>query len=126
MFQSFFGPTFSEVSNSVLHLFSFVESLVILIILMAIVLVRLPRLPVFIFITATFSLVMILFVNYPFGIMNPGSAIRYRTGYFPIVIFIIIVLTSRSWSIMWLESIVNRQNSLYEDRENLNATVGSK
>ena len=90
MFQSFFGPTFSEVSNSVLHLFSFVESLVILIILMAIVLVRLPRLPVFIFITATFSLVMILFVNYPFGIMNPGSAIRYRTGYFPIVIFIII------------------------------------
>jgi hypothetical protein len=103
MFQAFFGPTVSEASRSALHMFSFVESLLILFGMSVIILVRLPTMPVYSFLTSISGIFLILFVNYPFGIMNPGSAIRYRTGYLPIILFIIIIMMSKYWYVKWFQ-----------------------
>jgi len=109
MFQAFFGPTMGEASRSVLHLFSFIESGVLVLAMFIIFLVRTPGMPMYGFITSLFTLALILFANYPFGIMNPGSAIRYRTGYLPIVLFIIVIMTSREWHLWWRsKSRINR------------------
>ena len=36
-----------------------------------------------------FILTFILIINYPFGIFNPGSAIRYRSSYYHIILIIL-------------------------------------
>lgn len=88
MFIAFFGPTFSEAMLKLPHLFVFIESIMILIVfvcaLIKLFLITLSsgRLNVYfvsIFLIAT---LWILFVHYPFGALNPGSAIRYRENFY--------------------------------------------
>ena len=101
MFQAFFGPTLEEASLGILHKASFVESSFILIVLGYFFFREFHRLPVFLVIVACFTLGWILFGTYPLGIMNPGSAIRYRTGYELLVFVLIAVITSRHAYYTW-------------------------
>lgn len=101
MFQSFFGPTLAETSLGVLQVFSFVESTVIIGILLVFALRHLPRLPAYMVFMSGFTIFWILFATYPFGIMNPGSAVRYRTGYEMLVFVAIIFLLSRETFVGW-------------------------
>ena len=101
MFQNFFGPTLAETSLGVLQLFSFVESTVIIGILLVFGLRHLPRLPAYMVFMSGFTIFWVLFTAYPFGIMNPGSAIRYRTGYEMLVFVAIIFLLSRETFVGW-------------------------
>jgi len=105
MFQSFFGPTLAEAQTGILQAMSFAESTIIFAILALVAIRNLPTLPLYIFVLTGFSLLWLLFGTYPFGIMNPGSAIRYRTGYEIIVFTLILVVLSRPTYVSWQESI---------------------
>lgn len=95
MFQSFFGPTLAEATTGILQIASFIESAVLVGILLFYLIRRLPLLPAYNFILVLFATFWLLFPTYPLGIMNPGSAIRYRTGYLVYVVIIFAILTSR-------------------------------
>lgn len=88
MFIGFMGPTLSEALSKPTHLVALLESSIILgVFLFALLKLILisknsGKINVFyigIFITAA---LWILFVHYPFGALNPGSAIRYRGNFY--------------------------------------------
>lgn len=92
IFIGTFGPTLSEASSKITHLISFIESTIIIIIIFSIYIYKkllfimnkklyLNDVTIPIFILLLFCL-----AQYPFGIMNPGSAIRYRCSFYPFII----------------------------------------
>lgn len=88
IYISFIGPTIEEALKKDTHLLAFIESYFILI-LFAFSIIKLScitykTLKINIFYLSIYIIVTfwILFVNYPFGVMNPGSAIRYRENYY--------------------------------------------
>lgn len=94
MFIGFFGPTVSEALSKPTHLLAFLESSIILgvflyaLIKLSLITVKTGKLNVFylgVFITAT---LWILFVHYPFGALNPGSAIRYRENFYAFLVIL--------------------------------------
>ena len=88
MFIAFFGPTMSEMLNKPAQLLAGIESLVIIISFIIFLLPRLKYIVFFfrinpiVFITYTLIFGGILFIHYPFGFLNPGSAIRYRSNFY--------------------------------------------
>lgn len=101
MLLSFLGPTWSEASTSILHIASLLESGAISVLLMYYLVRRMPEIPVFAFAIAAFTLFWLLFANYPFGVMNPGTAIRYRTGYIVLVFVVFSIFLSRESFTRW-------------------------
>lgn len=101
MLLSFVGPTFEEALRNPLQMVSLVESLFLLLLIVVYLVVQLPRMPAFSFLMSTFAGFWLLFANYPFGVMNPGSAIRYRTGYYLIFLTILLVMSSRKLFDQW-------------------------
>lgn len=106
MFIGFFGPTASEALSKFTHLLAFLESFLIVgifvyyflkIILFSVSVGRLNVFYLGIFITV---FLWMLFVHYPFGVLNPGSAIRYRESFyaFLVVLFYFYYLeVKRDW-----------------------------
>jgi hypothetical protein len=103
IYLAFMGPTFQEMSIGVLHVFTFFESLIIVVILTLFMVRRLPDRPVFNLILSFGGLFWILFANYPLGLSNPGTAIRYRTGYILIVFLCAVTLQSRPLYADWVK-----------------------
>jgi hypothetical protein len=95
---SFFGPTPAEAldAQNVLHVVTFVEGIGLAAVLLYYALRNVSFLPAYGAVLSLFALFWMLFPNYPFGVMNPGSAIRYRTGFavFIFVIFAVFMLRS--------------------------------
>jgi hypothetical protein len=94
MFISFFGPTVNEALAKPTHLFAFIESLFIILLFfygllkLTLMSINTGRLNVYylgIFLTAA---LWILFVHYPFGALNPGSAIRYREAFYAFLVIL--------------------------------------
>ena len=104
MFQGFFGPTFEESTQGILQNASFIESSFITSILLFLLLRNLANLPVYAFLIGLISLGWLLFASYPLGIMNAGSAVRYRTGHLLLVFVIFSVVFSREYYGRWLRS----------------------
>ena len=92
MFQSFFGPTASEATVGALQMATFVEAVILVVVLSYLIVRRLLDLGVYEVIVSGFTLFWILFPSYPFGIMNPGSAVRYRSGYLVFLLGVIVIL----------------------------------
>lgn len=96
MLQSFVGPTFSEMISSPLNFIAGIEgwSIVLMFIWLAsrsiIRMVKFGKLSPVPLYSISFTVFGILFVHYPFGIFNAGSAIRYRTNF----LFLFIILFS--------------------------------
>jgi hypothetical protein len=101
MLLAFVGPTVSEATNAPLQMISFLESAAILAILIIFVTWRLFRIPVYSAIVAAFTVFWIMFANYPIGIANAGTAIRYRTDYILLIFLAVAVLTSRELYVKW-------------------------
>lgn len=101
MALSFFGPTLEEARVGLLQAASFMESSFLVGALLIIAFWRLPRVPLFFLFLGLGTVFWILFANYPFGVMNAGGAIRYRTGYELIVILVIVVIFSRHTYLAW-------------------------
>lgn len=96
MLQSFVGPTFSEMIGSPLNFIAGLEGwgIVLIFIWLAsrgiIRVVKFGKLSPVPLYSISFTVLGILFVHYPFGIFNAGSAIRYRTNF----LFLFIILFS--------------------------------
>jgi len=103
MFQGFFGPTLEESVSGPLQMASFLESAIIVGIMLLILLRNIRELPVFSFFVGTISLGWLLFACYPLGILNGGSAVRYRTGHLILVFFIFAIIFSRDRYVLWRE-----------------------
>lgn len=92
MFITFFGPTISEINTSLLHLFTAIESAVIMGVSSVLLVFKGKKFikPDFINIAVLLNLMLLLlFFQTPWGILNPGSAIRYRSDYY---IFILVLI----------------------------------
>lgn len=89
VFISFWGPTFSEAISSAPKSFAFIESLILCSMLLTCVLKVFidvhARLKLNVFHVSILLLFVfwLLFMHYPFGIFNSGSAIRYRNNFIP-------------------------------------------
>lgn len=105
MLLAFYGPTAAEAEQGILFMFSFVESFVLLAILSVAILPRLLSTPVYLFIIVIFSVGWLLFAAYPLGVHNPGSAIRYRTGFEVFIFAMLIGMLSRRAHDDWAESV---------------------
>jgi hypothetical protein len=103
MFRAFVGPTMEEAATSPLHLATFVESMVLIGALIFAIAKRYRDIPVYSFIVGIGVSFWILFPNYPFGVMNAGSAIRYRSGWIVLLLVAITVLTSRDLYEFWIQ-----------------------
>lgn len=96
MFIAFWGPTIQEVKTSPVQLLAAIESLFIVIsgikFLIPFILKAFGNNPQYClyFIVLIVTVGGILFVHTPFGVFNPGSAIRYRTNF--IFLFLLIFL----------------------------------
>ncbi len=90
-------------SIGVLHVLTFFESLVIVTILTLFMIRRLPERPVFNFILSLGGIFWIVFPNYPLGLSNPGTAIRYQTGWILIVFLCAVSLQSRPLFAEWVK-----------------------
>lgn len=105
MWRAFVGPTMAEASDGLLHRASYLESVAIIVVVAIYVLPRLPRLPVYMAVTSALTLFWILFANYPLGIANPGTAVRYRTDYLILVFLAVVILVSRPRFVAWREQL---------------------
>ncbi|MDA1101390.1 MAG: hypothetical protein O2967_20690 [Proteobacteria bacterium] len=101
MFQGFFGTTLEESASGPLQMASFLESAIIVGALLLIFLRGVHKLPVFSFFAGISSLGWLLFASYPLGILNAGSAVRYRTGHMLLVFFIFAIMFSRDYFVLW-------------------------
>lgn len=109
MFLGFFGPTLTEATvGGPLQLASFLESATLLAILALFFLWQLPSMPVYSALMGGFSLFWILFATYPVGVMNAGSAIRYRTGHELLILVLITIIMSRQSYASWVSWLAGR------------------
>jgi len=104
MFQGFYGTTLAESASGPLQMASFLESAFIVGMLLLIFLRNVSTLPVFSFFAGISSLSWLLFASYPLGILNAGSAVRYRTGHMLLVFFIFAIMFSRDYFVLWRET----------------------
>lgn len=102
MYLAFAGPTLSEASRGILHMVTFTETVVIIFVLLFFLIRRLPEVPAFNFILSMSALFWILFATYPPAVSNPGTAIRYRTGYILIVFLCFVLMLSRPLYVNWV------------------------
>lgn len=98
MFIAFIGPTFNEIIGSPLALIAGIEGLAIIYIFLILTFkflirilknLRIAPVPFF---SIMFTTIGILFIHYPFGIFNMGSAIRYRTNFIYLFLLLFIYL----------------------------------
>ena len=96
MFISFFGPTLNEMIQNPLHAIAGVESLFIIALFLYLsryIYIRCLfqfRISSVLPISYLMIFIGILFIHYPFGVFNPGSAIRYRSRFF--FLFLVLLL----------------------------------
>ena len=94
MYIAFVGPTFTEATQKTTHLFAWIESMIILSIFavgsMKLYLLAIKTHKLNIYYLSIFLIVTlwILFVHYPFGVLNPGSAIRYRENFYSFLVIL--------------------------------------
>lgn len=92
MYIAFVGPTMHEALSKTTHLAAWLESMIILsvfgLMLMKYMLVVARTSRVSVMFVCGFSLVAfwILLVHYPFGALNPGSAVRYRESFYAFLV----------------------------------------
>ena len=101
MFLAFFGPKLTEAANGVLHMLTFIESSLMVGILFMLFIQRLPELPIYNVVLTLGTTFWVIFPNYPLGIFNPGTAVRYRTGYILLIFLAFIVLLPRARRLPW-------------------------
>lgn len=123
MFQGFFGPTIGESISGPLQMASFLESAFIVGILLLLLVRNLPNIPVFGFVAGVVSLGWLLFASYPLGIMNSGSAVRYRTGHLLLVFLIFTIVFSRDRYITWLGENADRKSGAQLSPHTKNQTL---
>ena len=90
MLWALVGPFYSEAQHSIKYLIPFVESCILICLFFYVGIVYFYTkinsgngyyVPVS-FLVIVLSILFMAFVHYPFGVLNPGAALRYRSGFF--------------------------------------------
>lgn len=97
IFIAFIGPTVNESIASPIKFMAFLESCFIVLILSPVLMIHFKkmiilRINVLYLSIAVLFVFWILFMHYPFGIFNPGSAIRYRNNFMPFFVASLFVI----------------------------------
>ena len=101
MFTAFFGPTLEEMLDKPTHLIAGIESMLMLIFFVSLCWKAIGRfyykLKIDAILVPVYFIVFsgICLLHYPFGIFNPGSAIRYRTNFIFLFIILLMYLNTR-------------------------------
>jgi hypothetical protein len=99
MYRAFMGPEIVDIFRSPLSLITYAESTFMLLLLTVIAASQFRTLPIYNLIISAFILFWIIFPNYPLGIMNVGTAVRYRSGWIVLVMAVIVgLMTRRAYS----------------------------
>lgn len=109
MLIAFLGPTFEEASRSPAKLLAFLESLIYIVSIYFYSLLSFKNIikgkfNIFSFSVLFLAFFWILFVHYPFGVFNPGSAIRYRSNFLPFFIGLLLMTANYKGNIIQLHS----------------------
>lgn len=109
MFISFFGPSLFEIKQGGLKASAFIESLIIIgITVYSIIQSKKKSLEqLFLFFN---GMVLLLLPQYPFGVFNSGSAIRYRTNLYIIFLGLLYIFVLRNYG-------ESRNNNKIEKKE---------
>lgn len=114
MLIAFWGPTVPEMLSKPTHLIGGIESLIICLFIFFLVLpsagfsfIR-QKFKIQEWFVTIFLIIGILFVHYPFGVFNPGSALRYRENFY--ILFIVLLYHLYSTSNFKYEIISNTLN----------------
>lgn len=90
---SIIGPTFNEVFNRIVYIPFFIEG-VLSLVLMAVIFYRLYKethtntlYRKYFYFSFIPAVIIILLIHYPFGLFNPGAAIRYKQNITPLIYF---------------------------------------
>jgi len=104
MIIALIGPTYKEalLYNNKLHFFGFIEGMIILVFLIIFITYHSKNASAVLFIAVIFTLFWLLFASYPFGVMNPGTAIRYRTGIIPFIGVLVVYFLSQNIHEKWI------------------------
>lgn len=92
MFIAFVGPTFSEALSKPQFFLTFIESMLIccaffyLVLKATLLSVKRKSFNIHLFSVFFVVSIWLLFVHYPFGVLNAGSAVRYREGFYPFLV----------------------------------------
>lgn len=98
IFIAFWGPTFLEVIQKPIQSIVFIESLVIFLFFLfflfkaSILVIRTGKINIFYFSIFSMAIFWLLFVHYPFGVLNPGSAVRYRENFYGFLVVLLFYL----------------------------------
>ncbi|MCT7511881.1 MULTISPECIES: hypothetical protein [Aliarcobacter] len=98
MFIGFWGPTVSEIFEKPIQSFVFVENLIIFAFCIFFIwkffckTLKTSKLDIFAFSLVFIVLFWLLFVHYPFGVLNPGSAVRYRENFYGFIVVFLFYL----------------------------------
>ncbi len=98
MLVAFWGPTFSEIIQKPIQSIVFIESLVIFLFFMyfiykaSVLVVKTGKVNIFYFTIFFMAVFWLLFVHYPFGVLNPGSAVRYRENFYGFLVVLLFYL----------------------------------
>ncbi|MGI4751217.1 MAG: hypothetical protein ACRYFB_11320 [Janthinobacterium lividum] len=101
MFISFFGPTIPEMLRKPAQFMAGCESFIMIVCFILLLWpklkynIRFFRFNPTVFITYFIVFVGILFVHYPFGFLNPGSAIRYRANFYALFVLLLLHLFTK-------------------------------
>jgi hypothetical protein len=88
MFIAWFGPTFNEVLSKPIQGIAFIESAIILSFFIYFIIyfikssIKTKKINIYLFTLIIIPLFWLLFAHYPFGVFNPGSALRYRENFY--------------------------------------------
>lgn len=103
MMIAFIGPTVSEALSSKVHAFVFLESIFIVFSFFCLLFMiftyskRSQKFNVLCFGGFFLFLFWLLFVHYPFGVLNPGSAVRYRESFYSFILIFMFFWYSESY-----------------------------
>jgi hypothetical protein len=92
MYISFVGPTLSEALSKPTHMAAWIESMFVISFFIylslkyLLVSMRVSKINVMFLCGFSLCTFWILFVHYPFGALNPGSAIRYRESFYAFLV----------------------------------------
>ncbi|TMP83640.1 hypothetical protein CWB73_02130 [Pseudoalteromonas phenolica] len=101
MLLAAWGPTLAEVASKPLMALFFLESLCIALIIIILLFGMFKQLlnyqlNISVLVLSFLMIFWLLLVHYPFGIFNPGSAIRYRQNFYPLLITLLFYLNFKT------------------------------
>lgn len=95
MFVAFMGPTWNEALEKSIHLFAFFESSLILLVFFVyfsysfVLIAKRQIVNIYMLYIALTGTILILLGHYPFGVFNPGAAVRYRENFYAFLLLLL-------------------------------------